>query len=237
MSDPDPDPCLIHVLSKEQIDILLKKYDWVKVEWKIEYFRLSKVYLKICSTFKKLETGDDQEEETLLDDLELFLSMMLNMKEIMSKSCEMENAIILMLSNHPWISHQVLEMGHMKLGISNKDCMKLGADSFEEIKSNVFNYLQPRLSNIMGEDDFLYNLNFAQRCYRIDYRVREFLHPYNNSHSNVFRLNLARALNFVVSDWIVAYEEHSKNPCHASCHRMELLTRGVPPLENDWVMK
>lgn len=230
------DPCLTHVLSKEQIDILLKNYDGVKIEWRRQYCRLLKYYTKICSTCQELDTGDDQEEETLLDNLEFFIDIMTSrMKEIMSKSCEMKNAMTLMLCHHPrctnhtswdqrldrsfmnWVSHRVSEMGHSKLGISNQDCMKLGAGSFEEIKNKVLNCIQPRLVNMMGEYDFLDKLNFASRCYQIDYEVRELRHPSNGltpplcgervDSKHVFRRDLARALSLVVSDWIVAQEE------------------------------
>lgn len=235
----DPDPCSIHVLSKEQIDILLKKkYDSVKrVEWRREYCQLLKFYLKICSTCQKLEMGDDHEEETLLEDLETFIYILKSeMIEIMSKSCEMKNAMTLMLCHHPrcinhtswnimdlsfmnWVCHRASEMGHAKLGISNKDCMKLGASSFEKLKSNVFNCLQPRLSNLTGEDDFLHNLNFAKRCYGIEYKIRELRHPSSGltpplcgekeDDKHVFRRNLANALNIVISDWVE--QEESKN--------------------------
>jgi len=227
------DPCLIHVLSKEQIDILLKNYDGVKIAWRSKYCRLLKYYLKICSTCQKLDTGNDQEEETLLENLETFIAFMRPMIEIMSESCEMKNAMTLMLCNYPrctnhtswdqkldrsfmnWVSHRVSEMGHSKLGISNKDCMKLGASSFEEIKNNVTNCIQPYLVNKMNEDNFLDNLNFAQRCYGIDYEMRELRHPSNGvplcgervDSKHEFRRNLARALSLVVSDWIVEQEE------------------------------
>jgi len=76
-----------------------------------------------------------------------------------------------------WVSHRVSEMGHLKLGISNKECMKLGASTFEELLYKVKLCIEPSLVDIMNNEDFLENISFAQRCYQIDYLARETRHP------------------------------------------------------------
>jgi hypothetical protein len=225
------DPCLLHVLSKEQIVILLNNYGSVKVEWRRIYCRILKYYLKICYTCQKLENGDDAEEEDLLENLENFIDVVtLSMIPIMKESPEMKNAMTLMLCNHPrcinhtswkqnmdrsfmnWVSHRVSDMGHRRLGISDHECMKLGASTFEEILEKVRNCIQPILVNEMENENFLENLIFAQMCYQIDYKARLLRsevtpicgESIDNKH--VFRKNLARALSIVISDWIVGQE-------------------------------
>lgn len=96
------DPCLLHVLSKEQIDILLKNYGSVKIKWRSVYCRVLKYYLKICSACQKLEQADHKEEEDLLENFEIFITALnFRMIPIVNESPEMKNAMTLMLCNHP----------------------------------------------------------------------------------------------------------------------------------------
>ena len=159
-----------------------------------------------------------------------------HMIPIMNESSEMRNAMTLMMCHHPrctnhiswpqnldrsfmnWVSHRVSEMGHLMLGISNSECMKLGAGTFDDLVSKVRLCIEPILVNNMTTDNFTKKLEFAQRCYQIDYEAREMRHPSSGypplcgeglDEKHLFRRDLARALSMVISDWIISGEEDS----------------------------
>lgn len=194
--------CLLHVLSKEQIDILLKDHDNLsKVNWRHRYLKVSKYYQKISSILQEKTPIDKETGDYILECFELCILSLKNMVPMIPEVLEMTK----------WVSHRVSEMGHLKLGISNKECMKLGASTFDELLSKVRNCIEPSLVDSMNDEDFLENLSFAQRCYQIDYQARETTTICGESmdEKHIFRRDLAKALSMVISDWIIAQEDSS----------------------------
>lgn len=231
------DPCLIHVLTKEQIDILLKNVNVensYKISWRRKYCTLLKYYLKVCYVCQNTTFGNKEQEQDFLDNLEIFIEFLYGNISIFNESNEMKNAITLMLCHHPrcnnhtswdkkldrsfmnWISHRVCEMGNYRLGITNKECMKLGARTPEQILLNVKNCIEPIISTKINDINFLENITFAQRCYYIDYQTRDLRHGkhsicgQSNDSKHDFRKELANSLQLILADWVIE-EENSSN--------------------------
>ena len=198
---------MFDVLSIQQIDTLIQKYDPVqKRDWKHEYNRIKKLYTRVCVNCQNVKPGNISEEVSLLEDIASFLdSLVRNIIPIMKESTEMKNAMTLMLFKKKnaldtsfWLSHRTSQ----RLGIKDKDLQKLGASDYDETLTKVRKFIiEKNNENIYDYE----SLEFAYTCYKLDFEARE-LFAVNNSWEggpkHIFRKNLARALKVVLAELI-----------------------------------
>lgn len=240
------DPCIFDVLSIQQIDTLIQRYAPIKkTTWRRAYTNVKRLYTDVCSNCQNLKPGDTSEEISLLRNIENFLNyLVLNVAPIMKESTEMKNAMTLMLCkrkrcvNHDtwgamdtsfmnWLSHRTSQMGHMRLGIDDRELMRLGGSNYAEILVKVRKFMYEK--NIQNMYDYE-SLEFAQTCYAMDFKAREVRYPqqvqglfvadkpwggkWENKSicgeklcpRHTFRKNLARALDFVLAELIEQLE-------------------------------
>lgn len=220
--NPIKKKCTDGILDDRQIKTLLRgRYDSENIMiWRDYYGQVKKLYLDICENCQYPYSDNNLTPRAIkiIEQIDVFIDIM-NSKIIPMtlKSTEMRDAMTLLLCREKrcqnlkpwspmdssflnWVAHRLSEIGHNLLGLSNDDIMGFGKPKYEDTLNEVETFLKIRRIN---ETKTLNNLRVAQKCYRLEYQVRDLRYPelISGKVNKGFWINPIFALGGNLSGW------------------------------------